>query len=268
MRTKHPPRQRRLRTMKAARSPRAARGGKRRRAAGGAPKARPGGAPEGGAQRRDRVRPPAALSILKGAFRVYPAGRDRASCQARPRAKPSRIRNSSTRSGELRSHDDAGHMSETCTHISDKPPAGRHAEIGRWPLVPISLRSMPSASRGQRIHGREAHATFQYSVREMSAKPVPQLRQAFIGGLPDERPQGADAVDQPGQFLVGDLVVRGVASVDVGAAEQFEAALFEAAAARPGLDQPRVRLFALRPQEAELVGLGTVERPDQQEAVV
>ena len=84
----------------------------------------------------------------------------------------------------------------------------------------------------------------------------------------DDLPQDLDALGEPFELVVGDAVVRGVAGIDIGLAEQFEAAPLEAGSARPGGDEALVELLALRAQEAELVRLGAVQRRHQQEAMV
>jgi hypothetical protein len=60
---------------------------------------------------------------------------------------------------------------------------------------------------------------------------------------------------EPREFLVGDVVMGRVARVDIGLAEQFEAAAAEPVVAGPGFDQRGGDLFALRAEEIEAVGI-------------
>ena len=53
-----------------------------------------------------------------------------------------------------------------------------------------------------------------------------------------------DAFCEPVEFLAGDLVMRRVARLDIGAAQEFEIAVIGFAAARPGVDQPPVSFSA------------------------
>jgi hypothetical protein len=65
---------------------------------------------------------------------------------------------------------------------------------------------------------------------------------------------------EPREFLVGDDVMGRVARVDIGLAEQFEAAAAEPVVAGPGFDQRGGDLFALRAEEIEAVGFGALCR--------
>ena len=89
-----------------------------------------------------------------------------------------------------------------------------------------------------------------------------------LADLGDALLKDADAFDQPAEFLRGDRIVRRIAGIDIGAAQQFEGTLRKADFARPGGDQRRGPPFRLRRQERELVGFGAVEGQHQQCAVV
>ena len=93
-------------------------------------------------------------------------------------------------------------------------------------------------------------------------------RQPFLADLPHQHLQPLDPLDQPGQLLGRDLVMRRITRIDIGPAQQFRAALGKSRIPRPGFNQPRLVLLAERAQEIELVRLGAVERPNQQIAVV
>jgi hypothetical protein len=69
-----------------------------------------------------------------------------------------------------------------------------------------------------------------------------------------------DMLGEPREFLVGDDVMGRVARVDIGLAEQFEAAAAEPVVAGPGFDQRGGDLFALRAEEIEAVGFGALCR--------
>ena len=80
--------------------------------------------------------------------------------------------------------------------------------------------------------------------------------------------QHLHTVDQPGQFLAGDFVGREIARADIGAIEAGKAALGETGIARPHVDELRGDPFGLGAQECQLVGLGAVERQDEQDAMI
>ncbi len=91
------------------------------------------------------------------------------------------------------------------------------------------------------------------------------MRLADVG---DALLEDADAFDQPAEFLRGDRIVRRIAGINIGAAEEFEGTLRKAGVARPGGDQRRGQPFRLRAQEHELVGFGAIEGQHQQRVVV
>ena len=80
--------------------------------------------------------------------------------------------------------------------------------------------------------------------------------------------QRLHTVDQPGQFLAGDFVGRGIARADIGAIEAGKASFGETGIARPHLDKLRGDPFGLGTQEGQLMGFGGVEREDGQDAVI
>ena len=76
----------------------------------------------------------------------------------------------------------------------------------------------------------------------------------------------SDPLGQPGQFRSADLAARGIAGIDVGAAQKFEAVLLELGFPQPRRGQARVMLLAPGAQEFQLVGLGELRRaPDYAE---
>lgn len=77
-----------------------------------------------------------------------------------------------------------------------------------------------------------------------------------------------DAFPQPGQLLVTDPVVLGIARLHIGFLKLFEASTIGACVARPSVDEARINSLGLRPEEAEIVNVRCVESADQQHAVV
>lgn len=77
-----------------------------------------------------------------------------------------------------------------------------------------------------------------------------------LADLGDAPLEDADAFDQPAEFLRGDRIVRRIAGIDIGAAQQFEGTLRKAGVARLSGNQRRGQPFRLRTQERELVRFG------------
>jgi hypothetical protein len=75
--------------------------------------------------------------------------------------------------------------------------------------------------------------------------------------------QDFHAINQPGQFFIAYFVTRGVSGIDIGAAQQFEAALRKSSISRPCLDQRWRDPFGLGSQEIEFVRLWAVKRQNR-----
>lgn len=80
--------------------------------------------------------------------------------------------------------------------------------------------------------------------------------------------QRRHTVDQPGQFLAGDFIGRGIARADIGAIEAGKAALGETGIARPQGDELRRKPLRMGAQESQLVRFGAVERQDEQDTMI
>lgn len=91
--------------------------------------------------------------------------------------------------------------------------------------------------------------------------------QTFSADFTHQRLQHRDPLADPFELGRRDLVMRRVAGVDIGLAQQLEAALTELGVSRPCRNQGQVVAFGLRSQETQLVRLGAVEGQDEQRGV-
>ena len=79
----------------------------------------------------------------------------------------------------------------------------------------------------------------------------------------DDNCERGDAFAQPIEFLFGDAIMFGVSSLDVGFLQFFEARPIRLGFSWPGVNQPGVDTFGLRPQEGQIMDVRCVESADK-----
>lgn len=84
----------------------------------------------------------------------------------------------------------------------------------------------------------------------------------------DDFAEGLYTLPEPGELVLGDAIMFGVARLDVGFLELLEPRPVSLGLARPDLDQARIDPLRLRPQETEVVDVRGVEGADQKNAVI
>ena len=81
-------------------------------------------------------------------------------------------------------------------------------------------------------------------------------------------PQQLDPFSDPHKFFWRNPVVLGIARLDVGPSQQFEATFLEFGFGRPDADQTCVERLGEVPQPNEIVGFWRVQRQRQKQAII
>ena len=84
----------------------------------------------------------------------------------------------------------------------------------------------------------------------------------------DRATQFLNAAAEPLQFILGDAVVLRIAGLHIGLFQFLKAPPILASFTRPSVDQPHIKPLSLGAKESEVVDVRSVERANQQNAVV